>query len=76
MPKVRGNYYINLKAFWVKIRDEKLVNKAVKISGYMLIIGGILCLISIAFKPVISIIVIGAIVLFSLLIYIYVFLKE
>lgn len=76
MPKVRGNYYINLKAFWVKNRDEKLVNKAVKISGYMLIIGGILCLISIAFKPVISIIVIGAIILFSLLIYIYVFLKS
>lgn len=76
MPKVRGNYYINLKAFCVKNRDEKLVNKAVKISGYMLIIGGILCLISIAFKPVISIIVIGAIILFSLLIYIYVFLKS
>lgn len=76
MPKVRGNYYINLKAFWVKNKEEKLVNKAVKISGYMLIIGGILCLISIAFKPVISIIVIGAIILFSLLIYIYVFLKS
>lgn len=76
MPKVRGNYYINLKAFWVKNRDEKLVNKAVKISGYMLIIGGILCLISIAFKPVISIIVIGAIILFSLLIYLCVILKN
>ena len=76
MPKVRGDYYINSKTFWVKNRDEKLVNKAAKISGYMLIIGGMLCILSIAFKPVVSIVVIGAIVLYTLFIYLYVYLKS
>lgn len=76
MPKVRGDYYINSKTFWVKNRDEKLVNKAAKISGYMLIIGGMLCILSIVFKPVVSIVVIGAIVLYTLFIYLYVYLKS
>lgn len=76
MPKVRGDYYINSKIFWVKNKDEKLVNKAVKLSGYSLIIGGILCILSILFKPVASIIVIGVIVLYTLFIYLYVYLKS
>lgn len=76
MPKVRGNYYINLKAFWVKNKDEKLVNKATKLSGYALIIGGILCILSILLNPVASIIVIGVIVLYTLFIYLYVYLKS
>ena len=76
MPKVRGDYYMNLKAFWVKNKDEKLVNKAAKLSGYGLIIGGILCILSILFKPVASIIVIGVIILYTLFIYLYVYLKS
>ena len=76
MPKVRGDYYINSKIFWVKNKDEKLVNKAVKLSGYSLIIGGILCILSILFKPVASIIVIGVIILYTLFIYLYVYLKS
>ena len=76
MPKVRGDYYMNLKAFWVKNKDEKLVNKAAKLSGYALIIGGILCILSILFKPVASIIVIGVMVLYTLFIYLYVYLKS
>ena len=40
MPKVRNDYYMNSKIFWVKNRDEKLVNKAARVTGYMLIIGG------------------------------------
>ena len=76
MPKVRGDYYMNLKAFWVKNKDEKLVNKAAKLSGYWLIIGGILCILSILFKPVASIIVIGVIILYTLFIYLYVYLKS
>ena len=76
MPKVRGDYYINSKTFWVKNRDEKLVNKAAKISGYMLIIGGMLCILSIVFKPVVSIVAIGAIALYTLVIYLYVYLKS
>lgn len=76
MPKVRGNYYINLKTFWVKNKDEKLVNKATKLSGYALIIGGILCILSILLNPVASIIVIGVIVLYTLFIYLYIYLKS
>ena len=76
MPKVRGDYYMNLKAFWVKNKDEKLVNKAAKLSGYALIIGGILCILSILFNQVASIIVIGVMVLYTLFIYLYVYLKS
>ena len=76
MPKVRDNYYINLKIFWVKNKDERLINKAKKFSAYMLIIGGVLCLLSIAFKPIVSVIIIGIIVLLSLLIYLYVYMKS
>lgn len=76
LPKVKGDYYMNSKVFWSKNRDEKLVNKAARVTGYMLIIGGLLCLLSTAFKPIVSIVVIVAIILFSLLIYLYVYLES
>lgn len=38
MPKVRSDYYMNSKLFWVKNRDEKLVKKAIKISARVSII--------------------------------------
>ena len=76
MPKVRSNYYMNSKIFWVKNRDEKLVNKAVKISAYSLIIFGILFILSILFKPVVSVAILVAMILFSLIIYLYVYLKS
>lgn len=41
LPKVKGDYYMNSKVFWSKNRDEKLVNKAARVTGYMLIIGGL-----------------------------------
>lgn len=55
---------------------KNIINKATKISGYMLIIAGLLCILSIAFKPVVSIIVIGAVILFSKFIYLYVYFKS
>ena len=76
MPKVRSNYYMNSKIFWVKNRDEKLVNKAVKISAYGLIIFGILFILSILFKPVVSVAILVAMILFCLIIYLYVYLKS
>ena len=76
MPKVRGDYYINLKAFWIKNKDEKLVNKAIKISAYTLIICGILCILSILFKPVVSVAIIVASIIYTLFIYLYVYLKS
>ena len=51
MPKVRNDYYMTSKIFWVKNRDEKLVNKAVKISAYSLIIFGILFILSMFHLP-------------------------
>ena len=76
MPKVRSNYYMDSKIFWVKNRDEKLVNKAVKILAYGLIICGILFILSILFKPVVSATVLIAMILFCLFIYLYVYIKS
>lgn len=76
MPKLRADYFMNMKAFWVKNRDEKLVNKAARITGYMLIISGFLCITSILFKPSVSVIVIILSILATILIYLYVFCKS
>lgn len=76
MPKLRADYFMNMKAFWVKNRDEKLVNKAARITGYMLIISGFLCITSILFKPLVSVIVIILSILATILIYLYVFCKS
>ena len=76
MPKVRSDYYMNSKIFWVKNRDEKLVNKAIKISAYGLIICGILFILSILFKPVVSVAVLAVVMVDFLFIYIYVYIKN
>ena len=76
MPKVRSDYYINSKIFLVKNRDEKLVNKAIKISAYGLIICGILFILSILFKPVVSVAVLAVVMVYFLFIYIYVYIKN
>ena len=76
MPKVRSDYYMNSKIFWVKNRDEKLVNRAIKISAYGLIIYGILFILSILFKPVVSVVVLIAMLLFCIFIYLYVYIKS
>lgn len=67
---------MNSKIFWVKNRDEKLVNKAIKISAYGLIICGILFILSILFKPVVSIAVSAVVILFFIFIYLYVYIKS
>lgn len=76
MPKVRSDYYINSKMFLIKNRDEKLVNKAIKISAYGLIICGILFILSILFKPVVSVAVLAVVMVYFLFIYIYVYIKN
>ena len=55
MPKVRSDYYMNSKVFWVKNRVEKLVNKAMKVTAYGLIGFGILFILSILFDVAVSI---------------------
>ena len=76
MPKIRSDYYMNAKIFWVKNRDEKLVNKAIKISAYGLIIFGILFILSILFNPIVSIVILIAMLLFCMFIYLYVYIKS
>ena len=76
MPKVRIDYYINSKMFLIKNRDEKLVNKAIKISAYGLIICGILFILSILFKPVVSMAVLAVVMVYFLFIYICVYIKN
>lgn len=76
MPKVRSDYYMNSKVFWVKNRDEKLVNKAMKITAYGLIGFGILFILSILFDVAVSIAVVIAMILFSVYIYLYVYIKS
>lgn len=76
MSKARSNYYVNSKIFWVKNRDEKLVNKVIRISAYGLIIFGILFILSILFKPIVSVAVLMAMLLFCIFIYLYVYIKS
>lgn len=76
MPKVRSDYYMNSKVFWVKNRDEKLVNKAMKVTAYGLIGFGILFILSILFNVAVSIAVVIAMILFGLFIYLYVYIKS
>lgn len=76
MPKVRNDYYMNSKIFWVKNKDEKLTNKAIKMSAYSLILFGILFIVSILFKPVASIAISVAVILFFIFIYLYVYIKS
>lgn len=76
MPKVRSNYYMNSKIFWVKNRDEKLVNKAMKVTAYGLIGFGILFILSILFDVAVSIAVSIATIVFCVFIYLYVYIKS
>lgn len=76
IPKVRSDYYMNSKVFWVKNRDEKLVNKATKVTAYGLIVFGILFILSILFEPAVSIAALIAMALFSIFIYLYVYIKS
>lgn len=76
MPKVRSDYYMNSKVFWVKNRDEKLVNKAMKVTAYGFIGFGILFILSILFDVAVSIAMVIAMILFSVFIYLYVYIKS
>lgn len=76
MPKVRGSYYINMKPLWIKNKDEKLANRVIKHIAYMLIITGILCILSILFEPIISIIIVCISIIYTLVIYSYAYIKS
>ena len=53
-PKTKGNTYVHLG----NIKDEKLLNKIAKISGYTFIIDGLLFILSVLFNPIVSIVMV------------------
>ena len=65
-----------MKALWIKNKDEKLANRVIKHIAYMLIITGILCILSILFEPIISIIIVCISIIYTLVIYSYAYIKS
>ena len=53
-PKTKGNTYVHIG----NIKDEKLLNKIAKISGYTLIIDGLLFVLSVLFNSTVSIVMV------------------
>lgn len=72
LPKTKGSTYVH---FGRKIKDEKLLNQASKISGYIMIINGILAMISTLFDPIISVALVIAIILEGIILTIYIYTK-
>ena len=74
LPKTVGNNYIRIPK--TKIKDENLNKKILRISGYMLIIDGILCLISILFNSIVSVAIVCLIILEGIGLSVYSFVKD
>ena len=67
LPKTKGNTYVHFG----KIKDEKLLNKIAKISGYTMILNGLLFIASILFNPIVSLILVILLISEALVISIY-----
>lgn len=70
LPKTVGN------SRFPGIKNESLKKKLLKISAYFLILDGILSLFSILFKPFVSILVIAILILETILLQVYAFIKN
>lgn len=70
LPKTVGNVK------FPGIKGENLKKKLLKISAYFLILDGILCLFSILFKPLVSILIIVFFIFEMILLYMYAFFKN
>lgn len=57
LPKLKGN------TKFARIKDENLKEKLTRISGYTLILNGFLCMISILFQTMVSVVAIGIVIL-------------
>lgn len=64
-PKTVGSHKLP------KIRNEEVEKRMLRISGYILIINGIFCIISILFKPVVSVILISLLIIETIILFLY-----
>ncbi len=65
LPKTIGSHK------FPKIKDEKIEKKMLRVSGYILIINGIFAIISILFRPIVSVVLISLLVLETIIMFIY-----
>ena len=68
LPKTIGSHK------FPKIKDEKIEKKMLRMSGYILILNGIFSIISILFKPVVSIVLLGLLILETIILFVYSFI--
>lgn len=67
IPKTKGNTYVHFG----KIKDEKVLYKVAKISGYIMIINGLLAIASILFNPIASVVLVILIIIEGITLAIY-----
>lgn len=70
LPKTIGSHK------FPKIKDEKIEKKMLRISGYILIINGIFSIISILFKPVVIVALLGLLILETIILFVYAFIAS
>ncbi len=70
LPKTIGSHK------FPKIKDEKIEKKMLRMSGYILILNGIFSIISILFKPVVSIVLLGLLILETIILFVYAFIAS
>ena len=72
IPKTKGNTYIHIG----NITDEKVLYKISKITGYIMILNGILFIVSILFNPIVSLFLVILTILEAIIIAIYAYVNN
>lgn len=72
LPKTKGYRYVKVG----KINEEHIKQKVARISGYALILDGILFMISTVFNTVVSVVLIGILILEFIGLHIYIYIKN
>lgn len=71
LPKTKGNSITK-----IHIKNENVLNKVNRFSGYMLILNGILFIVSTLFEPIVSVVILVLMILESLGLYCYAYVKN
>ena len=71
LPKTKGNSFTK-----IHIKNENVLNKVNRFSGYMLILNGILFIVSTLFEPIVSVVILVLMILESLGLYWYAYVKN
>lgn len=71
-PKTKGNVYVKFR----NVTDENIRKNIARISGYMLILNGILSIMSILFNQIVSVAVVILVILEAIGLYIYAIIKD